>query len=219
MKDFESADKDLQAKTEKWEKALEDIKSVVDGLGLGLDPSVRELVVAINLNGIITDGSCGGHTRGVHIRGPFLMGTAENMPKFRRVGEKEIVEELMSRYKISRMGNIFLNKKAEREYYDKTRGLKETKEYKDWYNKNIPLIRDVQNILDEFNQQNDDKKFPLYLSPIYPGYRIEVKTGNFPKLTSNSNEAKRKKAKHIVLESQKVFEKFRDFLKTRYFNR
>lgn len=44
-----------------WDQQKEAFRHAVDGLGKGIDESILELVVALNLSGVNTVASCGGH--------------------------------------------------------------------------------------------------------------------------------------------------------------
>ena len=85
----------LEQKQKEWDEKLKNIDRTVDGLGLGMDENIKEAVVALVLNGLNTEASCGGHIEENEVRLPWGQIAAEGMPVYRYAGEKEIREEIM----------------------------------------------------------------------------------------------------------------------------
>lgn len=48
-------------KQEEWNKTLKKIEKITDGLGMEIDPKIKETVGALNILGYSTTGSCEGH--------------------------------------------------------------------------------------------------------------------------------------------------------------
>ncbi len=205
-------------KEEAWKEAVFSLYDEVNGSGLEIDQGVRELVIALNLNGIPTSSSCEGHAEGNNIRPPYIQGKAEGMPEFRYRGEKEVVERIISKYGFTEKTEIYGNDESKQEYYESTDNLEESDDYKEWYQKNEPLEKEVSLLLEEFNNEYKDNKLKLHLSPSYPGYRVEVNLGIEYKNKVFTGED-REKFKSLIIEAQGVFSDFKDFLKARYFNK
>ncbi|MGM0482900.1 MAG: hypothetical protein ACQEP6_03525 [Patescibacteria group bacterium] len=58
---FENIDPVRVEKEERWKNELSMMDEVVDERGLGIDGEVKETVVAFNMHGLETTGSCEGH--------------------------------------------------------------------------------------------------------------------------------------------------------------
>ena len=198
-------------------EAFKNLDNVTDGLGLEIDPEIKELVVALNLNGIPTLSSCAGHTDTENIRPPYIQGQADGAPEFRYDGEEEIVKKLMNKYHFTRWRDVFGDDNARPEYYNLTRDLNESEEYKIWDAGNKPLEKKITDILNEFNKGITRSEIQLKSVPIYPGYRVEAclvgedSPKDFDKESAEQN-------KNFVITAQNIFMQFKDFLRSKYFN-
>ncbi len=57
-KSFENINREKQ---ESWQKMLNRVERMADGLGKGVDPGIKEMVAVLNCMELTTDGSCEGH--------------------------------------------------------------------------------------------------------------------------------------------------------------
>lgn len=207
MEQFSKNNNSLE-KQQAWNTALADLERVVDGLGLQIEESIKETVVAFNINGIPTDSSCGGHIEPERLSFPYVMGQALGEPEFRYEGEEAIVHDIAEKYNLKRWRDLFGDSSAEKEYDARTAELLETKEYSEWYAKNTPLTESVQKLVTEFNATRT--RTLLHLSPIYPGFRVEA--NDKKKIPSDPEETKAE-----IRLAQEEFRAFTEFLKERYF--
>jgi hypothetical protein len=51
----------LSEKEVLWRKVAEGVEKITDGLGMEIDPYIKDTVIALNVLGFITTGSCEGH--------------------------------------------------------------------------------------------------------------------------------------------------------------
>lgn len=70
-----------------WNEKMKEVESWGDALGLKIDESVRETVVAMNLLRLPTSASCEGHLRWGSLA-PWVIISAVGEPEDRFVGEK-----------------------------------------------------------------------------------------------------------------------------------
>ena len=189
-----------------WDEHLKELNTVIDGLGMPMDEHIKEIVVGLNLNGIATDSSCGGHPDSLGL--PYIGGTATNQPRYRYIDQEEIERCLVEKYHLDDVRDIYDEGPMEKEYFDLIDTKEETSEYQAWYPKNDILREKVVHLIDEFNSTRPVPR--IHLSPIYPGFRIE---GHNRKTVDNGNEELRISE---IYESQKEFQLFMEFLKKRY---
>ncbi len=180
----------------------------MDGLGLPIEESIKETVAAFHVHEVPTSSSCGGHIESERLSFPYIMGEALNEPEFRWEGEDTVVQEILEKYRLEKRRDIFATDLAEGEYDTRTAELPETKEYMEWYMKNIPLREKVGSLINEFNATRS--KSLLHLVPIYPGFRVEANDDeNIP----SDPEA----IKAEIRLAQEEFRSLTEFLKERYF--
>lgn len=61
----------VSTKALKWRSALSEVEKIKDGVGLGVEPEVMELVAAMRLHHFRTTASCAGHLDRI-TSGPFV---------------------------------------------------------------------------------------------------------------------------------------------------
>jgi len=76
------------------------LSHTVDKLGMPIDENVKEAVAALNLLGIPTYGSCGGHISEDNLSFPYIGGEAPDEPEFRFLGEQELKMKIADKYSI-----------------------------------------------------------------------------------------------------------------------
>jgi hypothetical protein len=206
-----------EQKRQRWFDTLKNLDEIVDGLGMKIDENIKETVAAFNINGIPTDGSCGGHTEG-RLGFPYIMGKPLDEPEYRWVGQQNLNSEILKKYNLKTVREIYSDSKAEAEYNKRVEEeLKfiETEQYKEWYKKVQPLEKEVGTLIEEFYKNrmiSDDQK--LHLSPLYAHYDIESGLEIESLQQSNVSVVAIKAKIHA---SQEEFKLFTEFLKQKYF--
>jgi len=202
----------LEKKQKEWDEKLKNADRAVDGLGLEMDENIKEAVVALVSNGFNTVGSCGGHFEEEErtARLPWIQFAYENEPTYRYVGEKEIREEIMSKYSLKSEREIFLSKtEAGKEYYSRTGDCENSPEWEAWSQKNEKLGKDISILLSEF-YENRMSNCKMIIDRAYPAWVICPDD----KILENKSLEEQKE---ILLETQKEFDLFAKFLKEKYF--
>ncbi len=195
-------------KTLLFSEKLALLDTVTDVLGNEVEPAVKEIVVALNLLGIPTHSSCEGHNEPKRVSLPYLQGAADNRPLYRHVGEEKIATDIMEKYGLTSLNDIFDDDAIECEFLNQIDDLPETDEYKKWMMVNKDMSKKVEALVAEFNDASADQK--LHLTAAYPSYRIEAYLGDvFP-----TDEVTRRE---WVEKAQQTFEAFKVFVKNKYF--
>src|SRR5579862_3856182 len=74
-----------------WEAKRREIDQLIDGLGLGIDEGIKETVVAFNMLGLNTSGSCEGHLD--HgLTTPWVDIEAPGRPETEFIGEMDVFQ-------------------------------------------------------------------------------------------------------------------------------
>ena len=82
-----------------WEAKREEIDDIADALDLGIDAGIKETVVAFNMLGFNTSGSCEGHLdHGLST--PYIDIEAPDRPETKYVGEMEIFQRVADQYHV-----------------------------------------------------------------------------------------------------------------------
>jgi hypothetical protein len=169
-------------KQEKWGQALSDIDGITDSLGEHVDSKVKETVVALNLLGVHTTASCEGHVdekEGNGLPFPWIDVAAPHELEERFIGQNKIYEEVAQEYKVS-VSNI-KNTAHEEAWLEALERLpkeeeNETREYKEWWNKNLSLRASVRKLIDEYNQArptSDDVRIRITADRIHNGGELD----------------------------------------------
>ncbi len=188
---------------------MAELNETTDLLGLEIEPGIKETVAYLNLLGIETSSSCGGHDEEDSASLPYVQGHAKNEPLYRYVGEDEIVKAKLTKYGLKKKNELFSNQQAEEEYYSQIDQAEESPEYVEWYAKNAPLEKQAESMVAEFNETNPEYK--LHTVPHYPGYRVEVDFGY-----ERNNDIGKEQVKDLVSKAQKTFKEFEAFLKNKF---
>lgn len=208
----------MNNKNKIWKDVRTQVDHLTDRLGMPVDQDIKSVVVGLNVNGINTVSSCGGHIDSDRLAFPWIGCAASSQPQFRFENEEKIKESIAQRYNI-KPENIFdtSNPAAEKDYYDMTRNILETTEYAEWDKKNASLEKMVIECINEFYSQRKDSP-TVRIAPglIYPGCMIEIPDENEKKWreTLSENELKDK-----IREAQKEMEQFGAFLKAEFLHK
>jgi len=202
-------------KTKKWNLFLNKLNYISDSLGMPIDEKIKELVVAMNLFGLRTEGSCQGHPN-KRLLFPYIYCKISGEPKYQYRREKQIKKKLMQKYHIKNNKMLHSDSDSSNKFWDEyvkiIFKLKYLNKYVKWAKKNEPLGKKIFALINEFNKKKTlSKNNKLRLIRIYPGYRIVSSVDTDTKKISN--EAK----KNLIILSQKTFGDFTKFLKNKYF--
>lgn len=193
-----------------WNETLASMDRLVDGLGQHMDENIKECVAGFIVNGLNTDGSCGGHIEPDGLRFPFVYFEAPNKPKFRWVGEEELVQGILQKYNLKVYREIFSNDAAESELDE---GLKkiyesrgeETVEYKEWKKHQDVQNQEISKLIQEINSSLGAAK--IKTDPIYPGVKIV-----------SSEYSDNEESVEKIESSQITFAEITDYLKQKFLN-
>lgn len=136
-------------KEKKWQAQITFLENIEDGQTI--DPAIKETVAGLNLNGVNTSASCGGHevclTRG-DTPWPWILVEAPGQPNEKFIGELEAMQ------KFAESKNITLEelRHSENEFLVKDSVSQNplTPEYIEWENKCRQLERIVGSLLEDF---------------------------------------------------------------------
>lgn len=214
----ENWEKDQKEKQDEWDITLRNLDFICDALEKPVDEEIKEVIVALNVNAIPTNGSCGGHIKEKEMRFPYVMGSPADEPEYRFVGEEELVKELIKKHNLESKKDIFSDNKIENEYYQRVEGdlgCEETEEYKNWDKKVDALNEKVSSLIDEFykNRAGAHNRI-LRLMPIFGNYYIESKPSRFSR--DDIIEVSEKTKEELCI-ARKEFNDFKEFLKQKFF--
>ena len=147
-----------QPKSEKenlWEEKRKEIEQTGDRLGYRVDDGIKESVITMNLLELPTHESCEGHSdRG--ISAPWVGIEAHGRPEERFIGEKEMFQRIADKYKVSLESVVNSdNFEAWSEAIIKVSDNGETEEYKKWRKENMPLVKRIKELLEEFYRDRE----------------------------------------------------------------
>jgi hypothetical protein len=201
-----------QAKQRKWDTFLKKIDITTDNLGMPIDENIKQAIVAMNLLGLRTAGSCQGHVD-EYILFPYIYCEVKGEPKLKYDGERSIRIKIIKKYNIKNWNIVYTNDEIWNDYWTQVKSLENSNKYKKWAKKNESLGKKISLLINKFNKKrNPTNNNKLQVIRMYPGYRIvalDVKKENL--------FSKKEKIKLIKL-SQKEFADFTIFLKKEFFN-
>lgn len=203
-----------------WEIRKLEADRVVDDEGEGIDPDIKETVVAFNAMGLHTSSSCEGHAdHGKNA--PWIDVEAPFEPRNRYIGEEDIYEEVASKYGVTaeevRRG---INEEASEEAASNM-PADETPEYKEWRKENLILGRKVKDFIEEFYEDRDvphDVRLIVYEWGDSGGSRIHNGGENFVKNLSEVDEEEKARRAVSLAYYREEIRAFGEFLKGKYFS-
>lgn len=89
----------LEEKHAAWDSKRREIDEIGDKLGRGIDEGVKETVVALNMLGFNTTGSCEGHFDRLYLT-PYIDFAAPDRPETTFIGETEVFQRVADKYHI-----------------------------------------------------------------------------------------------------------------------
>ena len=149
----ESGEESIKEREEYWKEDENVLGDSRDALGMPIDNGIIKTVVALNVMGLSSDGSCEGHLdRGYPY--PWVDIQNLNEPKrFKGESEGEMEERIAKKYGID-VDNIYtdVGEKcgARQEVHDWWNKKEETDEYKEWREENKKLQDSAEELLAEF---------------------------------------------------------------------
>ncbi len=150
-----------ESKKKEWEKRLMELENVVDGLGHPIEEGIKEGVVALNMLGFSTSGSCEGHDDW-GLPTPWVQMETDNKPRYKFEGESElwksILEELnITPEEVERNSPSFDWEKfgeANQAFFDRLAPeTPHTKEFSAWIATNEIRLQSLQGLIEEFYSQ------------------------------------------------------------------
>lgn len=209
-----------QNRQERWNKTLEDLDNITDGLGKPIDAGIKESVASFMVNGYPAQGSCEGHVEkryGKRIKiSPYIdVGVQE--PKTRFIGEKQFREEIAGKHGVDVEG-LERNKDAwvDLEEYISQNKPQETAEYIATRKANQKMESGVRSLLDEFYGETPVENRKVRIPKASTG------DGNFRVTTTPKKAAgeigffQSFGAKKELHQEQEEFSGFAKFMKERY---
>jgi len=138
-----------------WDQKNQEINEIADKLGKGIDFSIKETVIALDLLGFPLDQSCEGHFDS-GVSASWIRLEASNRPKERFIGEKEIFQKAADRYNITiEQITQSENFRVWSEAFLECKQKGETEEYRKWRESNKPFIERMEQLLEEFYRGRD----------------------------------------------------------------
>ncbi|MDR0463237.1 MAG: hypothetical protein LBG64_03400 [Pseudomonadales bacterium] len=136
-------------KTDQWKKELDNFSKVADNLGIGIDSSILDLVVGLNIFGITTIVSCEGHVDDDEVRYPWV--GFESELDIEQEKEFKKIHELINSNgeKLSDEEKNKLRLKAQQIYWETRKP-------------NLEICRKLLNLLSEF-YQNRTSPYDVHL--------------------------------------------------------
>ncbi|MEA3453138.1 MAG: hypothetical protein U9Q96_02260 [Patescibacteria group bacterium] len=205
-----------------WDKKAQEIEEIRDREDQPIDEKIKEVIIALQLLDINTEGSCEGHDKKEGAAAPWVDVVASGQPKNRFIGQEEVFQRVAEKYNVL-AEDLRENKDYEEwlnEAINEASDNGETEEYKEWREINEVLQDKTENILKEFYQFQDismENRFVII--PIAEGgFRIVCGEKDY-QLTEidrkEMSEAEKKAFRKRLTQNQETMKKFGNFLKGR----
>lgn len=193
----------IARRRERWRHKLAELAKVRDACDLPIDGAILDTVTAVNLIGIPTASSCGGHRekeigeRGVRL--PYVRIEAPEKPEERTMGDLALMSKVAKRYGTT-VDNIKqeLHGPAAEEYWRVVRSLPPrdfTPEFRVWVAENHALASRVEKLLRLFYRNR----------PVPEDVRLVVTGGHWPAIV-NAIEVARDEAELQARRSETPFD-------------
>lgn len=132
---------DIRAEIDRWR----------DPCGKKVDEGIKETLIALNAMGIHTTSSCEGHIDS-GLPKPLIQIENPEVPIWQFVGQKEAFEKVAEKYRISLHDVRYAtNEDAWSEAVANMPTTEETPEFREWSEKNQPLLDRIGKLVEEFN--------------------------------------------------------------------
>ncbi len=212
-----------EEKNNKLKLIKQNVESLGDRLGMGIDDTIKETVALCNIMNIPTSASCEGHLNHGYIV-PWIEVTALNEPKWRFQKEEEIYKKVADKYKITIDDVVHAENE---EAYTEASGLsveqEETKEYQLWEKENDKLMKETDALLDEFYNGRDVSDEVRIITDrfvgnfrIHNGGKFYIPSSQVDKIQNGLTKEERANIPNILENAQQEMKNFTEFLKTKY---
>lgn len=208
-----------QQRQEQWEKALEDLDNIIDGLGKPIDAGIKESVASFMVNGYPTQGSCEGHVEkrfGKRIKiSPYIdVGVEESKTRF--VGEEKFRREIADKHGVD-AEDLERNKDAwvDLEEYISLNKPQETDEYIAARKANQKLELGFRSLLSEFYGETPDEDRVVRIPDVSDNGGFRVTTAP-KKAVGEIGFFQSFKEKEKLRQEQEEFSSFTKFMKEKY---
>ncbi len=208
-------------KEDKLGEIKQEVESIGDRLGRGVDENIKETVVMFKASELPTSDSCEGHIeRGLPV--PYVEVSAPNEPEERFTGQNEAFEKAAKKYNIT----IYEAKTSQIDeaYWEAMKECsqnEETEKYKKWDEENEKLLTKGQGFLEEFYKDRKvDPNVKLQIEEGVGNFRIHNGGEDYQPVIENEQEfsEEEKKARAEKLEKYRAeMQEFTKFLKKKYF--
>lgn len=221
---------DFEASPEqkKWDDVTNEVEHIVDALGHPIDKEIKKTIVALNVLGISTDGSCEGHAWENGAGAPWVQIGAVNEPEEIYNGQKEIFARLAQENKISVEE---LEKISKEEYWgiyakamEECSKNGETKEIIAWQRENEILRMVTERLVTDFYKNRDvseDIKIKFEDIGGWGSFRIfSGSEEDYSKGERNPDDLTEKEKEELekrIIGYRKELEAFAEFLRGNFF--
>ncbi len=220
--EFKDKSEEVKEKQALWDKTLESLNEIRDGLGLPMDEGIKETVAAFIVNGFPTTSSCEGHVEErfgekVHNEPHIMIGIPEPAERF--IGDTDIKKQIIEKFGITIEDfDRWEHEDANKAYwqYIEEHNPPETPEYQEIKRKNEELFQSISKILETFyenRQATEDAKLVITrIGPAGESYITNAKDHQNPIKDSEVEQHQRR----LLIERKEVRD-FTELLKERFF--
>jgi hypothetical protein len=139
-----------------WVKEKQEVESIRDAMGMGIDEGIKEVVIALNLLGFKTAASCEGHVdenTGHGLPFPWIDVMVDGEPEVRFENEEKIFSEVAQAHGLS-VEEIKdgASHDAWMEVQHRLEKEDETQAYKNWWEENLKLEGRIRPFIEGFNK-------------------------------------------------------------------
>lgn len=201
-----------------WEAKRREIDQLTDALSLGIDEGIKETVVAFNMFGLNTSGSCEGHLEHGLIT-PYVDVEAPNKPETEYVGEMEVFQRVANKYGISfEEVRRALNFEAWQEAYKESVRNGQTPEFLQFLEETNQLKRRIEPLIEEFSARKEvSSNIRLHVDTVASFVRVWC--GKAETHFSRFEDTLPKTVKSTLLtQRQAEMKEFSNFLRVKYFS-
>ncbi len=205
-----------------WNKTMAQLDGIVDGLGMPIDPGIKETVAALSLNGFPPCSSCEGHIDerfgDILKLCPYVMIEFDE-PAERFVDESAIKKSIGEKYGVDPT-KIHEDNDAWSAYWEyiNTNSVAETEEYTRIHEQNEALQAALLHLLEQFYQGREiprERRLTVEPIGIAGGFKVTFVTENPIKFQESEIEH----YEQVLATEQLEMKQFTHFLKDRFFEK
>lgn len=145
----------------KWRQIMGQLDRMTDGLGMPVDPEIKESVAACIAHGFDTYQSCGGHLEHERLRAPWIVIQAGEQPNERFAGIAVISEKLEKRFGAEWWSGAH-NQEADAIWYEETKNLPESEEWRQWRMRTQEHVEQMKEMLLMF-YEGRSARYPIFI--------------------------------------------------------